>query len=127
MTSRVEFDRELPLSDIERDVRRQALELPTLAAEQRPVVQEDWGVRGHDAVMRIPVSVRFVLGTSKMTVAKLMALKRGSIVPLDRKVGDPVDIVVNDRIVARGEVVVLDGETPRFAISVKEVVQSHDD
>jgi flagellar motor switch protein FliN len=127
MTSRVEFDRELPLSESERDVRRQALELPTLAAEQRPVVQEDWGVRGHDAVMRIPVSVRFVLGTSKMTVAKLMALKRGSIVPLDRKVGDPVDIVVNDRIVARGEVVVLDGETPRFAISVKEVVQSNDD
>lgn len=77
---------------------------------------------GQDAVMRIPVAVRIVLGASRMPLSKLLSLNRGSIIPLDRKVGDMVDIVVNDRVVARGEVVVLDEEASRFAVSVREVV-----
>lgn len=87
---------------------------------------EDWGLRGQEAVMRIPVAVRIVLGSTRMPVSKLMSLTRGSIIPLNRKVGDMVDIVVNDRIVARGEVVVLEEEADRFAISVREVVRSND-
>lgn len=85
---------------------------------------EGWGARGHDAVMRIPVSVRFVLGATRMPVAKLMSLTRGAIIPLDRKVGDLIDIVVNDQVVARGEIVALDEEATRFGISVREVTQS---
>jgi flagellar motor switch protein FliN len=85
---------------------------------------EGWSARGHDAVMRIPVSVRFVLGATRMPVAKLMSLTRGSIIPLDRKVGDLIDIVVNDQVVARGEIVALDEEATRFAISVREVAQN---
>lgn len=77
---------------------------------------------GHDAVMRIPVAVRIVLGVNKMPLSKLLALSRGSIIPLDRKVGDMVDIVVNDRLIARGEVVVLDEDGSRFAVTVREVV-----
>lgn len=84
---------------------------------------EGWGGRGHDAVMRIPVSVRFVLGATRMPVAKLMSLTRGAIIPLDRKVGDLIDIVVNDQVVARGEIVALDEEATRFGISVREVAQ----
>jgi flagellar motor switch protein FliN len=84
---------------------------------------EGWGARGHDAVMRIPVSVRFVLGATRMPVAKLMSLTRGAIIPLDRKVGDLIDIVVNDQVVARGEIVALDEEATRFGISVREVTQ----
>ena len=84
---------------------------------------EAWGGRGHDAVMRIPVSVRFVLGATRMPVAKLMSLTRGAIIPLDRKVGDLIDIVVNDQVVARGEIVALDEEATRFGISVREVMQ----
>ena len=91
------------------------------ALEGAPTAPE-WGARGHEAVMRIPVSVRFVLGATKMSVSKLMSLTRGAIIPLDRKVGDMVDIVVNDRVVARGEVVVLDEDSSRFAVSVREVV-----
>lgn len=82
---------------------------------------ESFGARGHHAVMRIPVSVRFVLGTARMPVAKLMGLTRGSIIPLDRKVGDLIDIVVNDQVVARGEIVALDEAATRFAISVREL------
>jgi flagellar motor switch protein FliN/FliY len=83
----------------------------------------EWGTRGHDAVMRIPVSVRFVLGATRIPVAKLMSLTRGAIIPLDRKVGDLIDIVVNDQVVARGEIVALDEEATRFGISVREVSQ----
>lgn len=93
------------------------------AAERDPLAPEGWGGRGHDAVMRIPVSVRFVLGAARMPVAKLMSLTRGSIIPLERKVGDLIDIVVNDQVVARGEIVALDEDATRFGISVREVAQ----
>lgn len=95
-------------------------------SEQRNTVGEEWGSRGRDAVMRIPVSVRIVLGATSMPLHKLLSLNRGSIIPLDRKVGDMVDIVVNDKVVARGEVVVLDEEASRFAVSVREVVVPQD-
>lgn len=82
---------------------------------------DDW-TRSQEAVMRIPVSVSIVLGAVKMPLYKLLSLSRGAVIPLDRKVGDLVDIVVNDRVVARGEVVVLDEDASRFAIAVREVV-----
>jgi flagellar motor switch protein FliN/FliY len=84
----------------------------------------DWGTRGQEAVLRIPVAVRIVLGAARMPVSKLMGLSRGAIIPLDRKVGDLVDIVVNDRLIARGEVVVLDDKADRFAVAVREVVRA---
>lgn len=97
-----------------------ATTVPTLA-------QEGWGARGHEAVMRIPVSVRIVLGSARMPVSKLMSLTRGSTIPLDRKVGDLVDIVVNDRTVAKGEIVVLDQEADRFAVIVRQVAPSSEE
>ncbi len=99
-------------------------DLTQAALADRPMeAPEGWGIRGHEAVMRIPVSVRFVLGTARMPVAKLMSLTRGAIIPLDRKVGDLIDIVVNDQVVARGEIVALDDGATRFGISVREVTQ----
>jgi flagellar motor switch protein FliN/FliY len=83
---------------------------------------EPWGARGHEAVMRIPVSVRFVLGAARMPVSKLMSLSRGAIIPLDRKVGDLIDMVVNDQVIARGEIVALDDEASQFGIAVREVM-----
>lgn len=85
---------------------------------------EDWRIRGHDAVMRIPISVQIVLGAVRMPVSKLMDLSRGAVIPLDRKVGDLVDIVVNERTIARGEVVVVDEAADRFAVAVREVVRA---
>jgi flagellar motor switch protein FliN len=75
-----------------------------------------------DTIMRIPVTVRIVLGSATMPVANLVKLGRGAIVPLDRKVGEPVDVVVNGRTVAKGEVVVVDEATSRFGIKLTEVV-----
>ncbi len=57
-----------------------------------------------------------------MPVANLTKLGRGAVIPLDRRIGEPVDVMVNGRIVARGEVVVVDETTSRFGISLTEVV-----
>jgi flagellar motor switch protein FliN/FliY len=75
-----------------------------------------------DLIMRIPVTVQIVLGTATMPVANLAKLGRGAVVPLDRRVGEPVDVVVNGKVVARGEVVVTDEDNSRFGISLTEVL-----
>lgn len=75
-----------------------------------------------DAIMRIPVSLQVVLGSATMPVANLMKLGRGAVVPLDHRVGEPVDVVVNGRVVARGEVVVVEDDNSRFGVSLTEIV-----
>jgi flagellar motor switch protein FliN/FliY len=75
-----------------------------------------------DTIMRIPVTVKIVLGSASMPVASLLKLGRGALIPLDRKIGEPVDVIVNGRVVARGEVVVMDDDPSRLGISLTEVV-----
>jgi flagellar motor switch protein FliN len=73
-------------------------------------------------ILSIPVTVRVVLGSTSLPVANLMKLARGSIISLDQRVGDPVDIVVNGQVVARGEIVVVDEASQRFGVSLLEIV-----
>ena len=77
--------------------------------------------RNLDTILRIPVVVQVVLGTATMPVANLMKLGRGAVVPLDHRIGDPVDVVVNGRVIARGEVVVLEEDNSRFGVSLTEI------
>ena len=72
-----------------------------------------------EAVYDIPVQVSAVLGKSSMQVSQILKLGRGAVVELDRKVGEAVDIYVNNRLVARGEVVVAEDN---FGIRIKEIV-----
>jgi flagellar motor switch protein FliN len=74
------------------------------------------------AILSIPVTVQVVLGSTSMPVAGLMKLARGAIVSLDQRVGDPVDVVVNGAVIARGEIVVVDEASQRFGVSLLEVV-----
>ena len=71
-----------------------------------------------DTILRIPVVMQIVLGRAHMPVANLMKLSRGSVVPLDHRVGEPVDVVVNGRLIARGEVVILEEDSSRFGVSL---------
>jgi flagellar motor switch protein FliN len=80
------------------------------------------GGRNLDAILRIPVAIQVVLGSAIMPVASLMKLSRGAVIPLDHRVGEPVDIVVNGRVVARGEVVVVEDDNSRFGVSLTEIV-----
>lgn len=77
-----------------------------------------------DIVMQIPVAVQALLGTVTMPVSRLMQLAPGSVVVLDHYVGDPIDVTVNGRTIARGEVVVLDDDTSRFGISLTEIIDA---
>ena len=74
-----------------------------------------------EAVYDIPVQVSAVLGKSTMEVNQLLKLGRGAVVELDRKVGEAIDIYVNNRLVARGEVVVLED---RLGITMTEIFKS---
>jgi flagellar motor switch protein FliN/FliY len=78
--------------------------------------------RNLEMIMRIPVSVQIVLGSATMPVSGLAKLGRGAVIPLDRRVGEPVDVVVNGRVVARGDVVVMEEGSSRFGIALTEVV-----
>lgn len=86
------------------------------------VVQGLNGSSNLNIVMKIPVLVKVVLGSTTMQVASLLKLGRGAVIPLDRKVGEPVEVIVNDHVVARGEVVVINDEGSRFGISLTEII-----
>jgi flagellar motor switch protein FliN/FliY len=72
------------------------------------------------AVFDVPVKVQAVLGRSRMDIGELMRLKSGDVVELDRRVGEPVDIFVNNRMIARGEVVLIDSA---LGVTLTEIVR----
>jgi len=74
-----------------------------------------------EAVSDIPVQISVVLGKTSMQVQQLLKLGRGAVVELDRKVGEPVDIYVNNRLVARGEVVVVED---KIGVTMTEIIKA---
>jgi flagellar motor switch protein FliN/FliY len=77
--------------------------------------------RDLEAVYDIPVQVSAVLGKATMQVNQLLKLGRGAVVELDRKVGEAIDIYVNNRLVARGEVVVVED---RLGVTMTEIIKT---
>ena len=77
--------------------------------------------RDLEAVYDIPVQVSAVLGKATMQVSQLLKLGRGAVVELDRKVGEAIDIYVNNRLVARGEVVVVED---RLGVTMTEIIKT---
>lgn len=77
--------------------------------------------RGVDLILDVALNVRVELGSTHMTVEEVLALSPGSVVELDRLAGEPVDIVVNDRLIAKGEVVVVE---ENFGVRVTEIISA---
>ena len=73
-----------------------------------------------EAVYDIPVQVSAILGKANMQVSQLLKLGRGAVIELDRKVGEAIDIYVNNRLVARGEVVVVEN---RLGVTMTEIIK----
>ena len=73
------------------------------------------------AIYDVPVQVSAVLGKASMQVSQLLKLGRGAVVELDRRVGDAIDVYVNDRLVARGEVVIIDDH---LGVTMTEIIKS---
>jgi flagellar motor switch protein FliN/FliY len=74
-----------------------------------------------EAVYDVPVRLSVVLGKTTMPVNQLLKLGRGAVIELDRKVGEPIDIFVNDRLVAKGEIVVVED---RIGVTMTEIIKS---
>ena len=74
-----------------------------------------------ETVYDIPVQITVVLGRTNMQVNQLLKLGRGAVIELDKKVGEPIDIFVNNRLVARGEVVVVED---RIGVTMTEIIKA---
>ncbi len=79
------------------------------------------GAADLEAVFDVPVQVSAVLGRSRMNVAELLQLGPGTVLELDRKVGEAIDIYVNNRLVARGEVVLVED---KLGVTMTEVIKA---
>ena len=111
---------ELPdLANQDQDVSTQA------SPNKRKLAMDDGEVERNatdlEAVFDIPVHVSAILGKSHIEVSELLKLDEGTIIELDRKVGEAIDIYVNDRLVARGEVVVVE---ERLGVTMTEIIKS---
>ncbi|MGQ3295965.1 MAG: flagellar motor switch protein FliN, partial [Shinella sp.] len=74
-----------------------------------------------DLIMNIPIDLQIVLGSSKMQVSSLMNLSEGATIALDRRIGEPVEVMVNGRVIGRGELTVLENDDTRFGVKLIEV------
>ncbi len=86
-----------------------------------PKEEDSANINDLEAVYGIPVEVSAVLGKATMQVSSLLKLGRGAVIELDRKVGEAIDIYVNNRLVARGEVVVVED---RLGITMTEIIKA---
>ena len=76
--------------------------------------------RNIDLLMSVPLKITAELGTCKMLVEDILKLGTGSLVELDRLAGGPVDLLVNDKLVARGEVIAID---ENFGVRITELIE----
>jgi len=105
-----------------------SLDLPEFAGGEdttagAPAGDEEKSAADLEAVFDIPVQISAVLGKTRLDVSELLALKSGSVLELDRRVGEAIDIYVNSRLVARGEVVMVED---RLGITMTEIIQDGD-
>jgi flagellar motor switch protein FliN/FliY len=114
--------------DIETGGQREELKLDEFAPGEGPL--PDFGSDDEQKtatdlapVFDVPVNISAVLGRASLSVAQLLQLGQGSVLELDRKVGEAIDIYVNNRLVARGEVVIVD---ERLGVTMTEIIKDGD-
>ena len=96
---------------------------PEEDAPAAPLQTEEKAATDLAPVFDVPVNISAVLGRANLSVASLLQLTQGSVLELDRKVGEAIDIYVNNRLVARGEVVVVDD---RLGVTMTEIIKDGD-
>ena len=109
---------EVPLPDLESGGMPTVEESGALAPEDDQVTH---GAADLEAVFDVPVQVSAVLGRSRMDVGDLLNLGPGAVIELDRKVGEAIDIYVNNRLVARGEVVLVED---KLGVTMTEIIKA---
>jgi len=91
----------------------------TIPQPATPVVEELKNQANLEMLMDVPLKISVELGRTRMSLRQTLELVQGSVVELDRLAGDPVDVFVNDRLLAKGEVVVVDD---KFAVRITELI-----
>jgi flagellar motor switch protein FliN/FliY len=117
-------DAEAPTEIEEEDLNRAIEDLRGALHEEPAAAGGDRAasLRNNAIIMNIPVDVQIMLGSTEMPVSELMALQKGSTVALDRRIGEPVDVVVNGQKIARGEITVLENDPSRFGVKLTEII-----
>jgi flagellar motor switch protein FliN/FliY len=106
--------------DQEKDAQAQAAPPPARAAKPAPPAESVLNLAIHDT----SVELRVVLGTSKMPIGSVLQLGRGAVLPLDRMVGEPLDVFVKGVLIARGEVTIVE---EKLAVTLTRMVMSMSD
>ena len=76
-------------------------------------------------IQNIKVNVQAVLGSVSLSVSQLANLKKGEFLQLDTKIGDTIDILANGQLIAKGEIAVVEGEHPKFGITLTEIIDTN--
>jgi flagellar motor switch protein FliN len=113
----------VPLPNLEKEVAAPPPEaaVTTTAAPAEPDGEVDRSAFDLEAVFDVPVQVSAVLGRARMDIGDLLKLGPGAVLELDRKVGEAIDIYVNNRLVARGEVVLVED---KLGVTMTEVIKA---
>ena len=116
-------DSKVPLPDLDRTPApcRRSMPRPAGRRRRRPINR---GAADLEAVFDVPVQVSAVLGRARMEVGELLKLGPGTVLELDRKVGEAIDIYVNNRLVARGEVVLVED---KLGVTMTEIIKAERD
>jgi flagellar motor switch protein FliN/FliY len=112
-------DSKLPLPDLEKDTGLVPPVDPAVSGADSETPTR--GAADLEAVFDVPVQVSAVLGRARMEVGDLLKLGPGTVLELDRKVGEAIDIYVNNRLVARGEVVLVED---KLGVTMTEVIKA---
>lgn len=113
---------DVPLADLSED-KAQAAESDESAPASGEPKHDDRqrGATDLEAVFDVPVNISAVLGRTNIEVSDLLAMDEGDVIELDRKVGEAIDIFVNNRLVARGEVVLVED---RLGVTMTEIIKA---
>ncbi len=79
------------------------------------------------SIYSIPVDVRVAIGTARPTIAELLQMKRDSLIQLESKIDDPVELYVGNRVIARGELIEADGGAGTIGVRLTEIVDMSED
>jgi flagellar motor switch protein FliN/FliY len=109
-------DGKVPLPNLEED--NVSSEIVPIAPDDQPASRT---AEELEAVFDVPVQISAVLGRTRMDVGQLLAIGPGTVLELDRKVGEAIDIYVNNRLVARGEVVLVED---KLGVTMTEIIKA---
>ncbi len=116
MSEETQIDDNMELQDFSGEEKSEGAEKP---ASEGPKQLEDL-----EAVFDVPVKISAILGRTNVEIADLLELAEGDILELDRKVGEAIDLYVNNRLIARGEVVLVD---EKLGVTMTEIISNNKD